>query len=83
MRSGHPSLCSKTAMKPGSGSSVNTVARIFFTWGKRRLFARGKSMSSLCLIPIGLLVKQGFFFPQTMLRLTRGELNPVWALNRN
>ena len=40
-------------------------------------------MHSLTLVPIGLLVKQGFFFPQTMLRLTRGELNPFYSLCRN
>ena len=40
-------------------------------------------MKSLTLVPIGLLVKQGYWFPQTMLRLTRGELNLVCSLSKN
>lgn len=34
-------------------------------------------------VPIGRLIAQGFFFPQTMLRLTRGDLSPLFALCRN
>jgi len=37
----------------------------------------------LFAIPIGPLIQQGYFFPQTMLRLTRGDLNPMFALCRN
>ena len=40
-------------------------------------------MKSFLLIPIGALIRQGFFYPQTMLRLTRVELNPIYSLARN
>ena len=40
-------------------------------------------MNIPCLIPIGWLIRQGYFFPQTMRRLTGGDLDPMYALCRN
>ena len=37
----------------------------------------------IVMIPIGVLVKQGYFWSQTLYRLTRGEINPLYALCRN
>jgi len=40
-------------------------------------------MRFLLLIPIGALIRRGYFFPQSMRRLTGGDLNPLYALCRN
>jgi len=33
--------------------------------------------------PIGSLIAQGYFYPQPMYRLTRGSLNPLFAVCKN
>jgi hypothetical protein len=40
-------------------------------------------MTILCLIPIGYLIRRGYFIPQTMRRLTGGEIDPYYALCKN
>jgi len=40
-------------------------------------------MKILCLVPIGMLIARGYFYPHTLLRLRLGEINPMYGLCRN